>query len=355
MKIAIVSPMLIPVPPIKYGGIQLIVAEVAKGLAKRGHQVTVFCSGESTIGGENITKVESYPYPTSLHPEENRHWEERQLTEIIKRQGEFDVIHMHYEPAVCRFKIDGNDVDLSQLFTVPVVFTFHNSTSISEHIKYYHKNIGLFKNHNFVFISKNQRLPLFFLPNANIIYNGLAVENFSFLQHKEAYLLFLGRITPSKGILEAITVAEKTKIPLIIAANIDSVDQDFYVKLVKPRIDGELIKYIGEVDFDAKVEYLKKACCLLFPILWEEPFGLVMIEALACGTPVVAFKRGSVPEIIQDGVNGFIVNNVDEMIEAVKKTEMISAETCRQSVEEKFSIKHMINEYENLLIRITKK
>jgi len=347
MKIAIVSPVIIPVPPVKYGGIQLIVAELAHGLAARGHQITVFCSGESTIEGKNITRTETSPYPTFDHVEENRIWEKKQLFSVIERQNEFDVIHLNYEPAVLNFEIEGKKINLLDLFSVPVVLTFHNSTNVPEHLEYYKNN--LLPPNNFpVFISENHRSPLSFISNSKVIYNGIDVERFPFSAEKENYLLFLGRITPTKGILEAISVSEKTNLPLIIAANIDSSDREFYEKEVKPRIDGELIRYVGEADFSQKVEYLKKASCLLFPILWDEPFGLVMVESLACGTPVIAFKKGSVPEIIQDGINGFIVENVDEMAKAIEEIRTISAIECRKSVERKFSVERMVDEYENL-------
>ena len=347
MKIAIVSPVIIPVPPIKYGGIQLIVAELAQGLAARGHQITVFCSGKSKIEGKNIVRVETSPYPTFDHVDENRTWERKQLLSVIERQNEFDVIHLNYEPAVMNFEIEGKNVNLLDLFSVPVVLTFHNSTSIPEHLEYYRNN-PLSSQNCAVFISENHRSPLSFILNSRVIYNGIDVENFPFAGEKENYLLFLGRITPSKGILEAIEVSKKTNTPLIIVANIDSSDREFYEKEVRPRIDGKLIKYVGEADFSQKVEYLKKAKCLLFPIKWEEPFGLVMVESLACGTPVVAFRRGSVPEIIQNGINGFVVENTDEMADAIERIDTILTSECRKSVEKNFSINKMVDGYEEL-------
>jgi len=354
MKIAIVSPVMVPVPPKKYGGIELIVDELARGLAQKGHEVTVFCSGGSTIEQKGITRVETCPYPTREHIEENRQWELNQMLTILGRQHEFDVIHFNYEPAVFRFDIDGVVVNLLDFFTVPVALTFHNTTDIQANVEYYHKTKSLHR-HEMIFISENQRKPVSFFPNTKVIYNALPIEKFPFESEKENYLLFLGRITPFKGILEAIAVAQKTNIPLVIVAKVDPVDEEFYEKEVKDKIDGKLIRFVGEADFAGKTEYLKKAKCLLFPILWEEPFGLVMVEALACGTPVVAFRRGSVPEIIQDGVNGFIVGNVDEMAEAVGKTEKISAENCRESVEKRFSVERMVDEYESAFENIAVK
>ncbi|TSC92422.1 MAG: Glycosyl transferase, group 1 [Candidatus Berkelbacteria bacterium Licking1014_7] len=354
MKIAIVSPVMVPVPPLKYGGIERIVDELARGLAKRKHKVTVFCAGDSTIEGENLFRVESSPYSTKECLEENRAWEIRQLLSVLSRQREFDVIHFNYEPIVCRLNIDGVNINLLDFFATPLALTFHNTTYIPEHIKYYRKTESLHR-HNMIFISENQRQPVSFFPRSQVIYNALPLEQFPFEDKKEDYLLFLGRIANFKGILEAIEVAKKTKIPLKIVAKIDRVDQKFYKKEVEAHIDGKLIQYMGEADFAGKVEYFKKARCLLFPILWEEPFGLVMTEALACGTPVIAFRRGSVPEIIQDGINGYIVDTVDEMVDAIGKLKNISSLNCRKSVEERFSLERMVKEYENLFSKLASK
>ena len=275
MKIAIVSPVMVPVPPKKYGGIELIVDELARGLAQKGHQITVFCCGGSTIEQDEITRVETCPYPTSEHIEENRQWELKQLQTVLSRQHEFDVIHFNYEPAVLRYDDNGSIVNFLDSFTVPVALTFHNITNIPANIEYYHNTPSLYR-HEMIFVSENQRQPVSFFPNTKVIYNALPIENFPVESKKENYLLFLGRITPVKGILEAIEVSRKTNIPLIIVAKVDSVDKEFYEKEVKDKIDGKLIRYVGEADFTGKTEYLKKAKCLLFPILWEEPFGLVI-------------------------------------------------------------------------------
>ncbi|QQS61254.1 MAG: glycosyltransferase family 4 protein [Candidatus Moraniibacteriota bacterium] len=351
MKIAIVSPVMVPVPPKKYGGIERIVDELARGLAQKGHEVTLFCCGGSTLKQEGITRVETSPYPTDEHREENRRWELDQIATVLRRQHEFDCIHFHYEPIVFRFFLEGNTINFLDFFTVPLVVTFHNTTHIQAHEEYYRKTLSLYR-HEMVYISENQRQPLAFFPHTQVIYNAIPIEKFPFEAKKEEYLLFLGRITPFKGILEAIFVAKKTKIPLIIVAKVDPVDKDFFEKEVKKEIDGKYVQYVGEANFFEKTEYLKKAKCLLFPILWEEPFGLVMIEALACGTPVVAFRRGSVSEIIQDTINGFIVDTVDQMVEAVKKIEIISTKKCRETIEKRFSIDRMVCEYENLFKRI---
>lgn len=347
MNIALVAPVMGPIPPKKYGGIELIVDELAHGLAEHGHAVTVFCSGESAIAGDGITRVETSPYPTREHPSENRDWERKQLEIVLARQYEFDVIHLHYEPLVCRFEINGKQVNLLDSFEVPVVLTFHNTTDITANIAYYKNTPALYR-HSMVFVSENQRSRLAFFPNTSVIYNGLPVESFPLETEKDNYLLFLGRITPTKGLPEAILVARATNTPLYIVAKVDPVDQKYYETEITSQIDGELIRYLGEADFDTKVAYLKKARCLLFPIQWEEPFGLVMVEALACGTPVIAFRRGSVPEIIQDGVNGYIAETVEQMVGDVARLGALSPELCRQSVEKRFSVERMVGEYEKV-------
>lgn len=351
MKIAMVSPVMGVVPPRKYGGIEFVVNGLARGLAERGHEVTVFCSGESTIEGHNITRIETSPYPTREYSHENREWERRQLAMILEKQYDFDLIHLHYEPTVCRFEEDNACMNLLDYFRVPVVLTFHNTTDIAENIAYYKETISLHR-HTMIFVSESQRRPVSFFPDTQVIYNAVSIDEFTFESQKENHMLFLGRITPSKGIREAIEVAKITKIPLFIVAKVDPVDRDYYEKEIKPHIDGELIRYFGEADFSEKVHYLKKARCLLFPISWEEPFGLVMIEALVCGTPVIAFRRGSVPEIIQNGVNGYIVDDIHEMAAAVKNTGLISPFSCRESVESRFDSSRAIKEYEEVFNRV---
>jgi len=347
MKIAIVAPVMVPVPPKKYGGVELIVDMLARGLAARNHLVTVFCAGTSTIAGERITRVETSPYPTREHPDENRALEEKQLRIVLERQNEFDFIHFNYEPIIFRMIVGEKEINLLDMLDKPAALTFHNTTDMPQHIEYYHSHESLHR-HTMIFVSENQWSRVSFFPNARVIYNAIPIEQFPAEDKKEDYLLFLGRIMREKGILEAIAVAKKTRIPLIITAKVDNADEEFYKSEVRPLVDGALIRYVGEVDFSAKVDYLKKARCLLFPISWEEPFGLVMIEALACGTPIIAFRRGSVPEIIQHGVNGYIVDTVDEMANAVHDASNISSRACRESVEARFTTDRMVGEYESL-------
>lgn len=347
MNIAIVAPLMVTVPPERYGGVEREAYELARGLAERGHHITIFCAGGSAVEGERIRRIESSPYPTRERIAENRQWEARQLLMVLSRQQEFDLINIHYEPIVLRRMVDDAPVQLLDFFSVPVVSVFHNITDVPEHIDYYRTAESL-KHHTAVFISKRQQSFVPFFPYSRMIYNGIPVEDFPFETAKEDYLLFLGRITPVKGVLEAIAVAEKTELPLVIAAKVDPVDRLFYETRVKPRIDGARVRYIGEVDTAQKMDVLKKARCLLFPVLWEEPFGLAMVEALACGTPVIAFNRGSVPEIIRDGIDGFVAESLDEMAAAIGKLRTIASHRCRSGVEERFSSSRMVDGYEQL-------
>src|SRR3990167_2822876 len=202
--------------------------------------------------------------------------------------------------------------------------------------------------YDYVFISKNQKDPLKFFPNSTIIYNGIDVKRLPFKNEPGDYLLFLGRITDFKGILEAIQIAKLANKKLVIAAKVDPTDEDFYNRKVKPLIDGVKIVYVGEVDFNQKIEYLKNALCLLFPIKWDEPFGLVLIEAMACGTPVVAFDRGSVSEIVEDKVTGFLGTNFYQAARAISKIGQIDRAKCRERVEKHFSQERMLNAYGQL-------
>jgi len=295
----------------------------------------------------NIHLIESSPYPTIEDLSQNRKFEINEFLKVLSNQSNFDLFHFHYEPIVLNCTIDSIEFNFLNFIKKPILITFHNTTHIQEHIDFYkeHKNLWQY---DYVFISKNQKDPLKFFPNSTIIYNGIDIKKLPFKNEPGDYLLFLGRITDFKGILEAIQIANLVNIKLVIAAKVDPTDEDFYNQKVKPLIDGVKIVYVGEVDFNQKIEYLKNALCLLFPIKWEEPFGLVLVEAMACGTPVVAFDRGSVSEIVEDGVTGFVVTNVDQAAEAISKIGQIDRARCRERVEKHFSQETMLNAYEQL-------
>ncbi|MDO8498314.1 MAG: glycosyltransferase family 4 protein [bacterium] len=349
MRIAQVVPIMMTLPPKKYGGIERDVAELATELGKRGHEVTVFAAKGSKLDSLGVKIIESSPFPTDKDRSQNRKWEINQALQVLSLQNNFDIIHFHYEPIIFRYIIDKSDFNLLEYFTTPFLVSFHNQTYIEKHIEYYksHKNLWKIP---YTFVSRSHRKPLSFLPHTSIVYNGIPIETFEFNNNPKDYLFFLGRITPEKGIVEAIQVAKLSGKKLIIAAKVDAVDKEYYEKKVKPLIDEKQIVYIGEVEHKQKVKLLRNALCLLFPIQWNEPFGIVMVEAMACGTPVIAFARGSVPEVIKDGETGYIVNTTSEMVDAISKINTINRQQCRKWVEKLFNAKSMIDKYEAIYI-----
>lgn len=354
MKIAQVAPLLTTVPPKKYGGIERIIEELCCGLIKHGHEITLYAARGSYFDEKKITIEESSPFPTFEDLTQTRKWEINELLKILHRQDQYDLIHFHYEPLILRCLMDGVDINLLNYVTTPLICTFHNTTSIKENIDYYRSHQELWK-YNYVFLSQAHRHPVEFFPNAKVISNGIPTEKFLFNSTPKDYLLFVGRMYKPKGIIEAIKVAKATNKKLLIAAAIAANERDFYETEVKPQIDNDQIKFVGEVDFAAKVELYKNAYCTLCPVLWEEPFGLVPIESLACGTPVIAFRRGALPEIIDDSKTGFIVDTLEEMITAVSKVSQIDREYCHQYIKENFDSKTMVNNYEDLYKFVRKK
>lgn len=345
MRIAQVVPVMMNLPPKKYGGIERDVTELAINLGKRGHEVTVFAAKGSKLDFPGIKIIESSPFPTNKDRSQNRKWEINQALQVLSLQHNFDIIHFHYEPVIFRYSVDENEFNLLEYFTTPILSSFHNQTYIDEHIEYYKSHKRLWKI-PYTFVSHNHKQPLSFLPHTFVVYNGIPVETFEFNNNPKNYLVFLGRITPSKGVVEAIQVAKLAGKKLIIAAKIDEVDSEYYEKEVKSLIDGRQIVYIGEVNHKQKVKLLKDASCLLFPIQWNEPFGIVMIEAMACGTPVIALAKGSVSEIIKEGRTGYIVNTTSEMVDAISKIGNINRQQCQKWVEKLFNAQKMIGRYE---------
>jgi glycosyltransferase involved in cell wall biosynthesis len=350
LKIAQVAPVMLTIPPQKYGGIERDTAELSIGLVGKGHSVTVFAAKGSSFNSE-VKVVESSPFPTSEDMSQNRKWEIHQILQVLSMQDQFDIINLHYEPLVLRAKIENREFNLVEYFRKPIVVTFHNQTYIPENINYYKSHQELWEL-PYIFISESQRKPLNFFSNTEVIFNGIPVEKFEHTDTPEDYLLFLGRITPQKGILEAIQVAKQTGRKLIIAARIDAADLKFYEDQIKPLIDGSRIIYVGEVGGDQKIKLLRNSYAMIFPALWNEPLGLVMLEAHASGTPVIAFNKGSVPEVIVDGVTGFIVDNIEKMVKAVEKIPSLDRRQCRKRAEELFTTQQMVDKYEHFFYKV---
>lgn len=295
MKIAQVAPLFESVPPKLYGGTERVVSYLTEELIEQGHEVTLFASGDSITRGELVPVVE-----TALRfgkVEDPLAYYILLMGCLSKRSYEFDIVHYH---------IDFLHFPLSRVLDIPQLTTLHGRLDLPILQSIYHAFIDM----PVVSISDNQRTPI---PNANwvgTVYNGVPAGTYTFKAEHGNYLAFLGRVSPEKGLEDAIEIAIHSGMELKIAAKIDKVDESYFYNIIKPLLDHPLIDYIGEINEAEKNDFLGNAYALLFPINWPEPFGLVMIEAMACGTPVIAFPRGSVPEVIHHGETGFIVNNI---------------------------------------------
>ncbi|MET4722849.1 glycosyltransferase family 4 protein [Bradyrhizobium sp. 521_C7_N1_3] len=333
MRIAQLAPLAESVPPKLYGGTERVVAWLVDELVELGHDVTLFASGDSR------TKGELHPvWPRALRL--GRKGADPNaacavlLEAIAKRAKDFDVIHAH---------IDWLPLPLLSRLGVPFVTTMHGRLDLpglSEVLRQ-------FPGASFVSISDHQRLPL---PEANwiaTIQHGLPSNNFRPSFDQGSYLAFLGRLTAEKGPQDAIRIARAAGMPLRIAAKIPRGETAYFKKQLEPHIDGRAVQLVGEVDEVKKQPFLADAVALLFPIDWPEPFGLVMIEAMACGTPVIAYRSGSVPEVVEDGVTGFIVENEEQAVRAVGDLARLDRRKIRVRFEERFSADRMAREYES--------
>jgi len=351
LKIAQLVPPFVEVPPKKYGGTELIAHHLAEGLVKRGHQVTLFASGDSKTKAKLVSLFPEALYKKGLS------WQDPfapllHSTSCFERAKEFDIIHNHSQYwGLC----------FSALTKTKVITTYHGDINTALQAKDTRtKILKKFNKAPIVSINNSQRrvkgLKLNFVAT---VYNGIDTAKFQFSAKPGSYLVWMGRITPKKGVVEAIEIAKKAGIPLKIAAKIDKnhqSDVDFYNKEVKPLIDGKKIQYIGEIGgYKQKSDFFKNAIALLNPIKWEEPFGLVMTEAMACGCPVVAFDRGSVKELIKDKKTGFVVKNIDQAIKALKNIEKIKRSDCWARTQKIFDKETMVDEYEKLYFKLLKK
>jgi len=344
MKIAILSPFEERVPPVKYGGTELVVYNLIEQLVKMGHEVTLLASGDSKTSArlEPVFSQSIRLLPDSQDMKIRDALKYIGIGKVISylKKNTFDVVHNHIGWRLLPFQ---------KIIESPVVTTLHGPLDVAYHQKVY----GVYKNSNFISISLNQRLPMPQLNYIANVYNGIEIEKFKFNEKPRDYFAFLGRMSPEKGPVQAIEIAKKAGVKLLMAAKVDSVDKEFFKNKVEPLIDGKQIRYIGEVNHAEKVEFLGNAKALIAPIQWEEPFGLFFIEAMVCGTPVIALKRGSVPEIIIDEKTGFICENVSEASEKVKAIEKIQRENCFNHVKENFSAKKMAEEYVKAYLKVS--
>ena len=334
MKIAQIAPLAESCPPKLYGGTERIVSYLTEELVDQGHDVTLFASGDSITRAELVACAD-IGLRLNPHVVDPLPHHVMMLEQVRQRAHEFDVIHFHIH--ILQFPI-------IHQFAGKTVTTLHGRLDLPELIPFY----STFPNVPVSSISYNQREPLPKSVNwAGNVYHGLPRDLLSFSsQPKGGYLAFLGRISPEKRPDRAIEIASRAGIPLKIAAKVDKYDQAYWDEKIEPMIKAHPnVEYIGEIAEHQKARFLGDALGLLFPIGWPEPFGLVMIESLACGTPVIAFRSGSVPEVIENGVSGFVVNSVEEAAKAVSGLSEIDRAAVRKAFENRFTVERMSRDY----------
>ncbi|HAX75044.1 MAG TPA: glycosyl transferase [Cyanobacteria bacterium UBA11372] len=333
MRIAQIAPLWERVPPPAYGGIELVVSLLTDELVRRGHEVTLFASGDS-ITLANLESV--HPRALRLDPsvKEFGIYEMLQMSRVYEQASEFDIIHSHMGCAALPYV---------NLVKTPTVHTLHGIFTPDNE-----KMFTYAKKQPYVSISNTQREPRLGLNCVATVYNGIDVDSYEFYPQPDQppYLAFLGRISPEKGTHHAIEIAKQVGLPLKMAGKVDVVDVEYYESEIKPHIDGEQIQYLGEANHAQKNELMGRAIATLFPITWREPFGLVMIESMASGTPVIAMKLGSTSEVIADGKTGFLCNSIAECVSAVRRVEEINRNDCRKHVVNRFSVQKMTEGYE---------
>lgn len=338
MRIAQVAPLYECVPPKLYGGTERVVSYLTDELVRQGHDVTLFSSGGSETLAEHVPVGGS---ATRLDPHCRdplaRHMV--LLERVFARVHEFDVMHFH---------IDYLHFPLSRRYRQPNLTTLHGRLDIPD-LDYLYAE---YPSMAVVSISNAQRRPLPKLNWQGTVHHGLPLDLYPCNLHAEGYLAFCGRISEEKRPDRAIRIAERAGIKLLMAAKVDPADREYFDDVIRPMLDSPWVEYIGEIGEEEKPAFLGNARALLFPIDWPEPFGLVMIEAMACGTPTIAYPHGSVPEVLEDGVTGFIVRNEAEAVDAVHRTPSLDRARCRAVFERRFSAERMTSDYVKLYRRV---
>ena len=338
LRIAQVAPLYESVPPQLYGGTERVVSYLTEELVRRGNEVTLFASGDSVTSAKLQAgypealrlsgQVNVAAHGTGLHLP--------MLSDVYDHADEFDVIHAH---------LDYWTFNLSRLVATPTVTTLHGRLDLED----LHPIYNCYRDLPLISISDAQRKPLPSMNWVSTIHHGVPREHLKFNPNGGNYLAFLGRIAPEKRPDLAIRIARKAGIPLKIAAKVDEIDVEYFKNTIEPMIHAAPgVEYIGEINETQKSEFLGNALALLFTIDWPEPFGLVMIEAMACGTPVIARPFGSVPEVMRDGVTGFIASEFDDLVAAVRKVDTISRHACREEYERRFAVDVMAEKYERI-------
>jgi glycosyltransferase involved in cell wall biosynthesis len=335
MRIAQISPLNESMPPKLYGGTERVVSWLTEELVAMGHDVTLFASGDSVTSAtlapmrdQAIRLDPSVKDPLALHY--------RMIEQVYRRKDEFDVLHSH---------LDYFPLSLLTRQNVPYLTTLHGRLDLEDFVEIF----STFRDAPFVSISNHQRLPVPGLNWLRTVPHGVPVNLLTPQPVRQEYVAALGRISPEKGFDKAIRIAEQAGIKLKIAAKVDNVDREYYNTVIRPMIQGNPnVEFIGEINDQQKPAFLSGAHALLFPIDWPEPFGLVMIEAMACGTPVIAFRAGSVPEVIDDGVTGSIVANEAEAVVATKRLDQFDRARVRATFERRWTARRMAEDYVEL-------
>jgi len=340
MRIAQVAPLYESIPPKLYGGTERVVSYLTEELIRLGHKVTLFASGDSQTRSRLVACC-----PSALRMNKGcidplaHHI--LMLDRVFRQSDDFDIMHFH---------CDYMHFPLSRREKMPNVTTLHGRLDLPDLVPMYRE----FTEMRVVSISNSQRTPLPWLNWQGTVYHGLPEDLYQLNAKPGKYLAFLGRICPEKGVDSAIEIARKSGVELRIAAKVDRVDQQYFEEVIRPMLDHPLVNFIGEISDRDKNDFLGNAIALLTPVNWPEPFGISMIESLACGTPVIAFPRGSVPEVIDESRSGYIVRTVDDAVAAVKKIHRLSRKTCRQIFDRRFTVGRMAKDYVDIYKRLVR-
>jgi len=331
MRIAQVAPLYESVPPKYYGGTERVVSYLTEELVRQGHEVTLFASGDSETKARLVAACRR-SLRLDKHCIDQLAHHVVMLERVFKQASEFDIVHFH---------VDYLHFSMSRRQPITDVTTLHGRLDIPDLFPLYQE----FRDMPVISISNVQREPL---PWANwqaTVYHGLPADLYRFRAQPGSYLAFLGRISPEKRVDRAIEIAKRVQIPLKIAAKVDRVDKKYFKRVIEPLLCDSLVEVVGEIGDREKDEFLGNAYALLLPIDWPEPFGLVMIEAMACGTPVIAYCGGAVPEIMEEGHTGFIVEGLEGAVEAARRIPKLSRKRCREVFERRFTATRMANDY----------
>lgn len=331
MRIAQVAPLIESVPPKAYGGTERVVSYLTEALVDMGHEVTLFASGDSHTRAKLVPVVDR---ALRLHPAKPDPviWHTLMVDRVRELCEQFDVIHYH---------VDTVHLPMAVRCAVPSLSTLHGRLDLPDLKPLFQR----FSRHPLVSISNDQRKPLAHANWAGTVHHGLPLDLYSFHPKAQDYFAFVGRISPEKRCDRAIAIALACNTPLRIAAKVDRADLDYFNQMIEPLLDHPLVTFVGEIGDGDKNDFIGNARALLMPIDWPEPFGLVMIEALACGTPVIAYGHGAVPELIEDGKTGFIVNDQQQAIAAARDIGRIDRAGCRETFERRFAASVMARKY----------